>query len=166
MGHPLSVTHNPVLLRISGADRVVPYYLWALLIGPRPKPTTFLESDGCSISPDTIGRLRRFFGKGRAILLFPACWIHDAHYRRLADLGGNWTARRKADWFLAQNLYALCRAQEVSRTGASTIAGTYWTAVRLFSAASYTFDEGQAPLTRFQRWREVCLAFRSKPTFA
>ena len=164
MGRPITPRQNPVILRIQGRDLPVPRHLWRLLKGPKPDPQNFLTSDGCSVSPDRIRFLTKVFDKG-LVVLFPACFCHDAHYRRVADLGGNWTARRKADWYLGRNLFLLCRAQGISRTGASTIAGTYWIAVRRYGASSFVFDEGQEPLSWFQRWREILLAFRSRPTF-
>jgi hypothetical protein len=158
---------HPVILRIAGTDLVVPAYLWVSLEGPHPRPADFLASDGCSHAPDVLRYLMRLFGRKRPILLFPACWVHDAQYRRIrgADLGGTWTARRRADWILARNLFRLCRLQGVSRTGATIIATTYWTAVRMYGALSYAFDASEEPLGRIQRWREVAMLFRSGAYF-
>lgn len=158
---------HTTIIRVGGADYAVPAYLWQSLEGPRPRPAFFLESDGCSCSPDVMRFLVRLFKRKRPVLLFPACWIHDAHYRRVegADLGGTWGARRQADWLLARNLHRLCRLQKVNRTGAITIATAYWIGVRMYGAPSYAFDPGQHPLGRLQRWREIALLFLEGPDY-
>ena len=51
--------------------------------GAQHKPEEFLTSDGCSHSPDVLQYVTKFFKNAKTILLFPACWLHDAHYRRV-----------------------------------------------------------------------------------
>ena len=157
-----------IILSISGKDVLVPSYLWDALEGPRSAPEKYLLSDGCTLGPDVLQHALRFFRKDeKPVILFPACWIHDTQYKRIdnGDLGGDWPARRRADWILARNLFRLCRLQDISRTGASSIATIYWIAVRLYGAGSFTFDELQEPVSRFQRWREIALLFMKPPDF-
>jgi len=149
-----------VVLKICGIDYAVPAALWSVLDGPRPDPSDFLDSDGCSFAPDVVRWLARRFGTGGIpIILFPACWIHDAQYRRVpgADLGGTRDARVHADAYLARNLAALCRVHGTSRAGTAAIVTTYWLAVRAFGAAAYHYDEGLRPAGRLQRLYEAFL---------
>jgi len=147
-----------IVLRIGGIDYVVPADLWSVLDGPRPDPNGFLDSDGCSFAPDAVRWLARRFGtSGNPIILFPACWIHDAQYRRVlgADLGGTWDARVHADEYLARNLAALCRAQGTSRAGTAIIVTTYWLAVRALGSTAFRYDVGKHPEGRLQRFYEA-----------
>lgn len=131
--------------------------LWDALEGPKPDPAEFVESDGCSKSPDywqTIG--------GKFFTLWPACLIHDHHYRH-GVLGGTWASRARADAILRRNIRQLVLLRGGTQTQAVRIAWTYWAAVRIAGAGSFCFAEGEEPLSLWSRVREVAGLFVEKP---
>jgi len=127
---------------------------WSLLEGPKP-PSGF-ACDGCSMSPDAWTTWR-----GRTYKLWPACVVHDYHYRtrvlRVAGLlPGTAAGRKQADDALYRNITALVRAQGGTAFEAHRIAWVYWGRVRVWGAGSYQhWDEGAEPLSRWARIKEV-----------
>ena len=95
---------------------------WDRLIGPKP-PEDF-ECDGCSLSPDYIA--------DRAI--WPACIIHDYHYRA-SGLG---VSRWGADWIFLRNVYRLLRLGRLNFGVAIYVSLIYWWAVRTKGGGAYT----------------------------
>jgi hypothetical protein len=131
--------------------------LWDALEGPKPDPATFTESDGCSKSPDIWGTIG-----GKRFKLWPACVIHDYHYRT-GVLGGTWASRARADAILRGNVRQLVLLQGGTQTQALRIGWTYWAGVRIASAFAFCFDEGEEPLSLWSRIREVLGLFLAKP---
>lgn len=138
---------------VSGEELRVSRDLWTPLEGPKP-PEGF-PCDGCSNSPDTLPTGAK---------LWPACVVHDYHYRTEGVLEPRkWAARRESDWILRRNLNRLLRAQGVGRWRAGKVAWGYWFAVRRFGASSWQhWPEGEEPLSYWQRVRETWGLFRDK----
>jgi hypothetical protein len=153
----MSAAAPPVEFVVAGERVQCSAFLWDALEGPKPMPAGFTESDGCSKSPDywvTIG--------GKRFKLWPACLIHDWHYRS-GVLGGTWASRSRADQILRHNIRQLVILQGGSQTQAMRIAWTYWAGVRLASAPFFCFAAGEAPLSWCDRLREVLGLFVEKP---
>lgn len=133
----------PIIFEVSGHLLAVSDLLWRPLLGP--KPAEGFSCDGCSWSPDKLGRRK----------LWPACVIHDYHYRS-GLLGGTWHARRLSDRRLARNLYTLLRMQGAGQTYAKLAARAYYGRVRIWGAGSYAYwDEGEKPRGFLARVREA-----------
>lgn len=102
---------------------------WDKLLGPKPNYAAvkgsvyFIRSpnDGCSKSPD----------QWRGKIIWPACVIHDFHYRTGA------VTRRKADARFRKNIAALLRMQGMNRFSAWLISRSYFRAVSLFGSGSF-----------------------------
>jgi hypothetical protein len=139
--------------RVSGDTRQCSFTLWSALKGPKPALPMDWESDGCSGgSPDTWRTWR-----GRSFKLWPACVIHDYHYRYgLEVLGLSGAAARKyADDTLRENITTLVKLQGGGRFRARRIAWAYWGRVRIWGANSFQhFDNGK-PLGFWARVREA-----------
>lgn len=134
-------------LLVSGRRLMVSAWLWEQLEGP--KPDKDFPSDGCSWSPDNWLTLRRTYK------LWPACHIHDFHYR-CGPLGGTWEARRQADIIFRRNLHRLLRAQGSGRFRARRLSWMYWGRVRVWGASSYQhWAEGAEPQGKLRRLREA-----------
>jgi hypothetical protein len=147
----------PVEFIVKGKRVQVSGFLWSAMVGPKPDPEEFTDSDGCSKSPDyweTIG--------GSRWKLWPACLIHDYHYRK-GVLGGTWASRLKADHILRQNIRQLVLLQGGTQTQATRISWTYWAGVRVASASSFAWSVGEGPLSLWSRLREVIGLFVVKP---
>jgi len=150
-----------VQLRLQDGVVAIPAALWQRLEGPKPDLSTFIDSDGCSRSPD------RWWG----LPIVAACVCHDAHYRRRpeCDLGGTWAARRRADWLLWRNMgmvvdwYASAGVQPRARWRIALRRWRYWSAVRRYGASSFGWADGEEPLSWWERWRESLLLFRARP---
>lgn len=109
--------------------------------------------DGCSGgSPDSW----------RGYKLWPACVIHDRMYDPDALRGGNWAGRWQADREFRQNLRTLLEDQGAPLRLRVTVPWLYFRAVRLAGASSYYFADGERPLSRWQRFRELVGLFRDK----
>jgi hypothetical protein len=146
-----------VLFIVKGKQVECSRHLWEAMTGPKPDPELFTESDGCSKSPDywkTIG--------GKLFKLWPACVIHDYHYRR-GVLGGTWSSRMLADAILRRNIRQLVLLQGGTHTQAARIAWMYWATVRVASARSFCFGAGDVPLGWWARVREVAGLFTDAP---
>lgn len=129
--------------KVAGAPRRVLAWFWLRLWGPRP-PEGY-ECDGCSLSPDYFGRWK----------LWPACVIHDYHYRE-GVLGGNWHGRRTADRILRVNLERLVLDQGGARWLARLVGAAYYGRVRVWGKKSYRhWEDGEEPLSWLDRVREV-----------
>jgi hypothetical protein len=118
--------HNRVPLKVSGEERWLFKTWWDILEGSQLVPPNF-ESNGCSLSPDSI---RGWIGR---YSLWAACHIHDWRYR----VGKTWRERLRADAELRRNVVLLLRAQGCTRRAAQTIGWIYWVAVRRFGAPHF-----------------------------
>lgn len=125
----------------SGEAREVPGLVWRSLLGP--KPPEGYRCDGCSSSPD------RLFG----VDIWPACVIHDYHYRE-GVIGGTWHARRAADRILRANIRDQFNRAGKPRRG-RLVARLYYGRVRIWGAKAFKFAEDEKPRHIFQRLREV-----------
>ncbi len=135
--------------RVSGRRLQCSRRLWAPLDGPKPHPELF-ESDGCSNSPDVYRTWR-----GKAYKLWPACFIHDYHYR-YPVLGTDAQARKLGDDTLRSNIYTLVRLQGGTKWEARRISWLYWGRVRVWGASSWRhWGEGEEPLSFSKRVREA-----------
>jgi hypothetical protein len=150
-------TAPPIAFTVKGRPLQCSESLWSALEGPKPDPEVFIKSDGCSKSPDTW----RTIG-GKVFKLWPACIIHDSHYRN-GVLGGTWASRQLADAILRRNIRQLVLLQNGTQTQALRIAWTYWAGVRLGGRFAFCFAEGEKPLSFFSRLREVAGLFVVKP---
>jgi hypothetical protein len=104
------------------------------------------------MSPDAIR------GLSRAYKLWPACHIHDFHYRTVAltfHEGGTPAARSLADNTFYVNLRTLTRMQGASAVMARSIALLYWGRVRIWGAKAYNFRGAHRPVGFWSRVREV-----------
>lgn len=145
-----------------GAGRALPFRVggrtlwcsrrtWNRLCGPKPKDTLAFESDGCSRSPDTYRTLCRARFK-----LWPACFVHDYHYRHDVLLDPNAAGRRMADGVLRENIRRLVRMQGGGPLTAERIAWLYWGRVRIWGASSWRhWEEGRRPESWWRRLLEV-----------
>ena len=138
---------------VAGEPLQVGAVFWEALEGPAP-PETF-ECDGCSRSPDFYRTWTL-----KSYKLWPACIIHDFHYRT-GCLGGNWKARWEADRIFRQNMVTLLRMQGAGAVRQRTLSWLYWGRVRIWGASSYRgWADGEEPLNRLQRFREVYGLFK------
>jgi hypothetical protein len=124
--------------------------LWDAMEGPKPQPLQF-ESDGCSGgAPDVY---RTWLGK--AYKLWPACFIHDYHYR-YPVLASGAPGRKVADDTLRTNIKRMVRHQGGSKWTAKRIAWLYWGRVRVWGVDSYqNWDADDKPLKFTARVREA-----------
>ena len=120
---------DAVVLDIDGDLRGVAREWWNQLEGPRP-PDGY-ACDGCSWSPDWL----------RGWKLWPACAIHDYHYRTEA-LGVDAGARARADAVLRANLRTLLRLQSAPAWRREAVAWAYWSRVRIYGARSFNQGKG------------------------
>lgn len=136
-------------VRVSGKRLYVSPILWASLSGPRP-PSGF-ECDGCSHSPDSYHTIT-----GRVFKLWPACVIHDYHYRTAGVLTRDAAGRREADRIFFENLrlcIAHCGGNAFDQRRLSWL---YWGRVRVWGAKAFQhWAKGAEPLGWFKRMREV-----------
>lgn len=149
--------------KVSGREVFCSARLWEPLQGPKPELPMDWESDGCSGgAPDVY---RTLFG--RAYKLWPACIIHDDHYRHrdaasaLSILAGEAPhirgakARKLADDTLRANIVTLVKLQGGSAFTAHRIAWLYWGRVRIWGATSWGHWNGNRPLGFLSRVREA-----------
>jgi hypothetical protein len=134
---------------VKGRKVEVSEHLWEALEGPKPDPATFCVSDGCSKSPDTWTSIL-----GRRFKLWPACIIHDYHYRT-GVLGGTWSSRFRADAIFRRNIYQLVLMEGGSHAHAAMIAWIYWQGVRLGSSALFWWAPRRRPVGMVSRAREA-----------
>ncbi len=146
--------------KVSGKALQVADYFWKQLRGPKP-PDGF-ECDGCTFSPDRLVSI-----SGRTYKLWPACVIHDHHYRTEAlrhgsvvEAGGRVTGtargRKYADDTFYWNLRKLVAAQGGGKFEQARLAWLYWGRVRVWGARHFQhWDEGAKPLSRWARLKEV-----------
>lgn len=132
-----------LLFNVSGKQRACPRRWWRALKGPKPDPQLF-RCDGCSNSPDTW----------RGLLIWPACVIHDYHYRT-GVLGGTWTDRKRADDIFRWNAELLLRLQGLGFR-AKMLSWLYWGRVRVWGRKAYRFwAEGEQALPFWRRLGEA-----------
>lgn len=131
---PTEDVQGRIRFRCAGKDRATWLVWWLQLEGPRP-PEGF-DCDGCSWSPDWL--------KATGYILWPACVIHDYHYREAhaapqprATLVSAWPDRARADAILYRNLLTMLRVQGANRAFAEAVAWAYWGRVRVWGAGSY-----------------------------
>ncbi len=142
-----------VLFIVSGRPLRVSLHLWKAMQGD-PLPRGGYACDGCSNSPDALGHLK----------LWPACVIHDHDYReKQKDQARNWHSRWRSDKRLRTNMTTLVRMQGGSKGHARRLAWLYWGRVRIWGGSSYQhWDEGEAPLGRWQLFREAWGLWKAK----
>lgn len=135
---------------VSGEMLEVSSDLWLMLQGP--KPPAGYSCDGCSHSPD-----RYISAIGRRIYkLWPACVIHDYHYREATVLTRDAAGRAEADRVLYENLLTCVRYYGGSNFDARRIAWLYWGRVRMWGASSFQhWAQGAKPVGWWRRLREV-----------
>lgn len=140
---------------VAGEKLGVSASYWDRLIGP--KPPSMWECDGCSNSPDNYLTVT-----GRVYKLWPACVIHDWAYRT-GVLGGNAQGRWTADRHFRTNMNIQLKLQGAGGIRRSALCWLYWGRVRIWGAKAYrVWDEGEEPLSLWQRVREVYGLFKSK----
>ena len=160
-GPPLWQRAEPLRFRVSGHELECSFTLWSALKGPKPALPMDWESDGCSGgSPDAW----RTWPRRRYFKLWPACVIHDYHYR-YPKPGHAWDAeplllagaagRKYADDTLRQNIITLIRMQGGGRIQARRIAWLYWGRVRIWGVDSWQHWDHGKPLGFWARVREV-----------
>lgn len=133
-----------LLFQVGGKTRACPRGWYRQLEGPKPDPTTFV-CDGCSNSPDTW----------RGLLIWPACVIHDYHYRT-GVLGGTWRDRALADLKFRRNVVSLLRLQGLTGWRANVLAWIYYGRVRIWGRSAYRFwEEGEHALPLWRRIGET-----------
>lgn len=148
----------PSLFRVSGKELECSFTLWSALEGPKPALPMDWESDGCSGGSPDVWRTWRGL---RIFKLWPACVIHDYHYREpvlqhtAAELVRAVAGRKYADNTLYRNLYALVRMQGGGKFIARRIAWLYWGRVRIWGADSWQHWDDGKPLGFWARVREV-----------
>lgn len=118
-----------LIFQVSGKPRVVSRRLWNQLEGPRPGED--FPCDGCSNSPDYW----------KQFILWPACVIHDYHYRE-AVFGKGWRARMKGDAIFRRNMVTILRLQGCGATEARSLAWFYWGRVRVWGRKAYRRGKG------------------------
>jgi hypothetical protein len=139
-----------LVFQVSGTPRVVSRRLWYKLEGPLPG--TDFPCDGCSNSPD-------FWGE---YLLWPACVIHDYHYRE-EIFGTDWRARTKADAVFRRNMVTILRLQGCGRIRARRLAWFYWGRVRIWGQSAYRRGAGtEDALPWYKRFGEVWCGGRNR----
>ncbi len=141
---------GPLAFRVSGRILYCSRRMWNAMEGPRPAVDLF-ESDGCSGgAPDTY---RTWTGK--AYKLWPACFVHDYHYR-YPVLASGAPGRKRADDSLRVNIKRLVRMQGGSKWTAKRVAWLYWGRVRVWGVDSYQhWDKDDKPLKFGARVREA-----------
>jgi hypothetical protein len=88
-------------------------------------------------------------------MLWPACVIHDYHYRT-GILGGVWRSRQMADSIFRHNLVTIIRLQGGNAITAQSLAWLYWGRVRVWGKWSYRhWDDPKAALPWYQRVLEA-----------
>jgi hypothetical protein len=141
---------KPLQFCVSGRVLFCSRKLWAAMEGPIPQPDLF-ESDGCSNSPDVY---RTWSGK--RYKLWPACFVHDYHYRYLTALGTGALGRKRADYYLHQNIRTLVALQGGGKWDQRRISWLYWGRVRVWGATSWqSWIEGEKPLSVMARLKEA-----------
>jgi hypothetical protein len=134
---------------VAGERRSVSRRLWDLMQGPKP-PVDF-GCDGCSWSPDWW----------RGYKLWPACVLHDYHYRT-GVLGGSAEGRASADAYFRMNVKALLLKQGMGAWRAAAVSRLYWGRVRVWGAGSYRhWERGEEPRSRWARLREAWTPWRT-----
>lgn len=138
---------KPLAFNVSGDVLFCSFTLWSALLGPKPALPMDWESDGCSGgAPDTFGRFK----------LWPACVIHDYHYRYTTGLPNGWQGRKQADDALYWNLHTLVKLQGGGKLRAHRIAWAYWGRVRMWGQDSWQhWDHDDKPRGFWARLREV-----------
>lgn len=137
-------------LLVSGKSLYVSAKLWLSLTGPRP-PRRF-ECDGCSWSPDVYFPL----GSSKTFKLWPACVIHDYHYRTESIFTRDAAGRAKADRILYENLKKCVAFSGGGRVAQHRLAWLYWGRVRIWGASAFQhWREGEEPEGWLKRVREV-----------
>jgi hypothetical protein len=132
-----------LVFKVASKRRSVPRHWWTQLVGPRPE--TSFACDGCSNSPDDW---RRF-------MIWPACVIHDFHYRT-GILGGTWQSRQAADKIFRHNVVKLIALQGGCACTGQVLAWVYWGRVRIWGRSSYRhWDDPKAALPFFRRVLEA-----------
>ena len=123
--------------------------LWIHLRGPKP-PHTF-GCDGCSNSPDVYHTWR-----GKSFKLWPACVIHDFHYRTESELTRDAAGRKRADRIFRENIERCVAHCGGSRFDQRRLAWLYWGRVRMWGAKAFQhWAKGAKPTGWFKRLREV-----------
>lgn len=136
--------------KLSGNRVFVTANLWDSLEGPRP-PAGF-ECDGCSWSPDVYYPL----GSTRTFKLWPACVIHDYHYRTADVLTRDAAGRAEADRILFENLKRCIAHSGGGRVAQNRIAWLYWGRVRMWGASAFQhWRDGAEPRSWWERLKEV-----------
>lgn len=136
-------------IRVSGEDRGVSLALWNRLGGPKPDPS--FECDGCSNSPDSYRTIT-----GKLFKLWPACVIHDFHYRCQATLTRDAPGRREADRIFRENVKRCVAFCGGSGFDQRRLAWLYWGRVRIWGVTSFRhWVKGAKPTGFFARLREV-----------
>lgn len=135
--------------KVSGKELFVSARLWSELEGPLP-PAGF-ECDGCSHSPDVYYP----FGGTKTFKLWPACVVHDYHYRAADVLEPrDADARAKADAILYRNLMRCIEHSGGSPFAQHRLAWLYWGRVRMWGAGAWQHGVGK-PKSWWKRLREV-----------
>ena len=138
--------------KVGGKRIAITSDLWFSLLGPRPNHD--FECDGCSNSPDSYHTIT-----GRVFKLWPACVIHDYHYRTkggLISLTRDAAGRREADRIFRENLRLCIAHSGGSKFDQRRLSWLYWGRVRVWGAKAFQhWVEGAEPLGWFKRMREV-----------
>lgn len=136
-------------LHVSGKELFVSARIWSRLEGPRP--SLDFECDGCSHSPDVYTT-----ATGRRFKLWPACVIHDYHYRTADVLTRDAAGRREADRIFRENLARCIALQGGSKLAQRRLSWLYWGRVRIWGASAFQhWAEGAEPEGWLARVREV-----------
>lgn len=132
-----------LIFSVANKRRACPKRWWLRLQGP--KPSVDFKCDGCSNSPDYWRRIQ----------LWPACVIHDYHYRE-AVFGEDARARKLADKKFRHNMVTLIRLQGGSEARAYALAWFYWGRVRVWGRKAYRRGLGTVkPLPWYRRLAEA-----------
>lgn len=149
---------NPVSLtfKVSGHELECSSRFWFALAGPLPELPTDWESDGCSGGAPDAWRTWR----GRHYKLWPACFIHDYHYRYGAEehpdvFPSGAIGRLKADAFLRENLRRMIRFQGGGWIDQKRISWLYWGRVRIWGCTSWQGWNGNLPSSKWARFKDV-----------
>ncbi len=133
----------------AGQERAVWAEWWDQLQGP--KPPEGYSCDGCSWSPDWL--------RATGYMLWPACVIHDFHYRearvaRILGASASWPTRAEADARLAANLNVLLRLQG-GTVLARIMPRLFWGRVRVWGASAWQGEDAERwwPARVWEAWR-------------
>ena len=139
-----------VSFNVSSDQLEVSARLWLQLDGPRP-PAGY-SCDGCSNSPDKyISPLSR-----KVFKVWPACVIHDYHYREAGVLTRDAAGRREADRVLRENIRLCVKFCGGNRFAQERVAWLYWGRVRMWGASSFRhWVKGAKPTSWWKRLRRV-----------